>query len=143
MGHCFNSTVVNAPIGRVWKTVRNFHDMSWCDSVITSCTAVGKIAGDEVGAKRVLNGAFQETLMSIDDDDHCFSYSIDDGPEPVSKESVSEYIGTVTLRPVTDTNATFVQWESDYEIKESEDLVAGFCNPIYAALLEALKAKFA
>lgn len=141
MGRCYNSVVVDAPIDQVWEAIRNFHDMSWCDSVINACTAVGDTPGNAVGAKRVLNGAFHETLLSIDEQACSYSYSIDDGPEPVSKESVSNYVGRVSMHPVTDSGGTFVQWETTYEA-EGEDLVAGFCNPIYAAILESLKTHF-
>ena len=127
---------------QVWQTVRNFHDFSWASNVITSCEPVGNVDGNTPGAKRILNGAFHETLQSIDDSAHCFSYSIDDGPEPVSKDSVSDYIGTVRLRRITDTNQTFIEWESTY-YSPDEKLVGDFCNPIYMALLEALKMSFA
>ena len=142
MGRCFNSTVLNAPVDEVWKTIRDFHDMSWGSAVITSCQAVGEVGADSLGAKRILNGAFHETLQSIDDEAHCFSYTIDDGPEPLASDSVSNYIGTVRLRAVTDVNQTYMEWESSYESKD-DALVADFCNPIYAALLEALKIRFA
>ncbi|NND96967.1 MAG: SRPBCC family protein [Pirellulaceae bacterium] len=142
MGRCFNSTVVNAPIDQVWIAVQNFHDMSWGEGVITSCEAVGDTPGNKVGAKRILNSSFHETLRSIDHDACELTYSIDDGPEPVSSESVQEYIGTIRLRPVTDSGQTFCQWETTYKSND-DDLVAAFCNPIYAALLEAMKAHFA
>ena len=35
----------------------------------------------KLSAKRVLNGAFHETLLALDDDARVIRYSIDDGPE--------------------------------------------------------------
>jgi hypothetical protein len=141
MGKCYNSTVINAQIEQVWETVKDFHDMSWGSPVIESVDVIGDLKGNETGAKRVLNGAFHETLLSVDDVNHQFSYSIDDGPGPVSKEAVSNYVGKVKLYPVTDNNLTFIEWESSFN-SEDENEVSDFCNPIYSALLGALKEKF-
>jgi len=66
---------------------------------------------------------------------YIFAYSIDDGPEPISKASVSNYIGTVSLYPVTDSGKIFVEWISTYE-SDSESEVGGFCNPIYNKAVE-------
>lgn len=139
MGKCYNSMVINAPIEKVWAAIRNFHDLSWASAVITKVDAVGDKNGTEVGAKRILNDAFHETLVSLDDEAFIFSYSIDDGPEPVSKALVANYIGIVKLSPVTDLNNTFIEWGSSYEsAKDSE--IGNFCNPLYHALLTSLKA---
>jgi len=138
MGSCYNSTVVAASADDVWKTIRNFHDLGWGAPVITSLDKVGDAASDQPGAGRVLNGLFHETLISLDDENHTFSYSIDDGPEPVSKSSVSNYVGSVRLCPVTDNGTTFVEWTSKYESADPA-AVGEFCNPIYVALLDALK----
>ena len=55
---------------------------------------------------KVLNGVFHETLLALDDEERTFSYSIDDGPEAVSKENVQGYIGEVRVFPVTDDDST-------------------------------------
>ena len=141
MGNCYNSTVVTAPIEKVWETIKDFHDLSWGEPVITKVDKVGDFAGNQVGAKRILNDAFHETLLSFDEQKHTFSYSIDDGPGPVAKNSVSSYVGKVSLYPVTDSNDTYVEWSSSFQ-SESESEVSEFCNPVYSGLLRALKAKF-
>ncbi len=138
MGQCYNSTIIDAPIDRVWRTIENFHDMGWGKPIIEKVDKVGAKHGTEPGAGRVLNGAFHETLVSVDPDQYTFTYSIDDGPGPVAKEAVKNYFGTVALHPVTDSDATFVVWTSSYE-SDSDAAVAEFCNPIYAGLLKALK----
>lgn len=134
---CYNSTVINAPVEQVWEKLRNFHDMSWASAVIQNCDAVGSKGGSDIGAQRILNGVFHETLKTLDDDAMSLSYSIDDGPEAVSKNNVKGYIGKVQVFPVTDANASFVLWTSSWE--SSGGGVAEFCNPIYRALLSALK----
>ena len=138
---CYNSTIVDAPVDKVWAALRNFHDFSWCPDVVPQVEAVGDLGSTEVGAKRVLNGVFHETLLELDDEAHIQRYSIDDGPEAVSKDNVQGYIGDVRVFPVTDNDSTFVLWTSSWE--SSGGGVKEFCNPIYRALLAALKNHFA
>ena len=141
MGRCYSSTVVNAPADTVWEALADFHDLSWARGVITDVAKVGDPDGRTPGARRVLNGAFHETLLAHDDAGRTLSYSIDDGPGPVARDGVREYVGTVTVRPVTDANTAFVEWASRFESVD-DAAVAGFCNPIYRALLAALKDRF-
>ena len=138
MGSCYNSTVVNVPVEKVWDTIKDFHDLSWAAGVITKLDVVGDKGGSEIGARRFLNDAFTETLVAVNEDEFTFSYSIDDGPEPLSKDSVSNYLGTVCLYPVTDSDGTFIEWTSSFESGDDQAVIE-FCNPIYAALLGALK----
>ena len=137
---CYNSYVVNAPADRVWSALRNFHDLSWASGVVQSVDRVGAVAGDQIGARRVLNGAFHETLLALNDSDRELKYRIDDGPDAVSKANVSGYIGQVRVMPVTDANGTFVEWSSSWQ--DSKGGVKEFCDPIYKALLDALKKHF-
>jgi hypothetical protein len=141
MGQCYNSTVIAAPRQKAWATIKDFHNMSWGKPVITDVEKIGVLNGNQPGAKRVLNQAFQETLKSVDEENYTFTYSIDDGPGPVAKELVKNYLGTVILHPITDTNHTFVEWRSSFDSSSGSD-VSEFCNPIYAGLLKALKDKF-
>ena len=135
MGSCYNKIEIKSPIKTVWETICDFHDMSWAPGVITAVTKVGDKNGNEVGAKRVLNDVFHETLTKIDAESFTFSYRIDDGPGPVSKSAVDQYIGVVKL--TESGNGTLVEWSSTYE-SENDNEVADFCNPIYSALLSAL-----
>ena len=134
---CYNSTVIHAPASDVWALFQNFHDMSWAEGVITKIEPIGNSAGHEIGAKRILNDAFHETLRVLDDENRTIEYSIDDGPDAVSKENVQGYIGKVRVLPVTDDGATFVEWSSSWA--GGGEGTEEFCNPIYRALLDALK----
>ncbi|HUP63234.1 MAG TPA: SRPBCC family protein [Thermoanaerobaculia bacterium] len=109
--------------------------------MVTKVDRVGTAAGTEVGAKRVLNDAFHETLVSLDDDARSFSCTIDDGPGPVAKDAIQRYVGSVRVLPVTDRDASFVEWQSNYEAND-DAAVGAFCNPIYQAALGALKRSF-
>lgn len=115
--------------------------MSWAPNVVSRVDKVGPFPGTQPGARRVLNGAFHETLVAVDEVDRVIRYRIDDGPDVVSKNNVREYIGEIRVFPVTDGNLTFVLWTSRWE--DSKGGVAEFCNPIYRALLADLKKTFA
>ncbi|NNG12582.1 MAG: SRPBCC family protein [Halobacteria archaeon] len=134
------SIVVPAPVAEVWARLGNFHDFSWAPNVITHVEQVDDRAGNEVGAKRILNHAFHETLIEIDANQHLLRYSIDDGPSPVSQQDVSNYIGSIRLAPDPESSGTRVEWISSWESK-SEDAVE-FCHGIYVALLDALAKSF-
>ena len=136
MGNCYNKLETNASISKVWEMISDFHDLSWAPGVATSVEPIGDKKGNEVGAMRVLNEAFHETLMELDPSSYTFSYSIDDGPGPVAKEAVKNYIGVVKLSEIE--GGTLVEWSSTFE-STNEDEVSEFCNPIYQALLNALK----
>ena len=134
------SIVINTTIDSIWEKFNNFHDMPWAANVLTSVEKVGDKGGSEIGAKRVLNGAFHETLTRVDADNYLIEYSIDDGPSPVSKDEVSNYIGVIQLSPAPDTDGTLVVWASSWE-SNSEDAVE-FCHGIYVALLDELANSF-
>jgi polyketide cyclase/dehydrase/lipid transport protein len=139
MPQCYQSIVIAAPIEKVWEIIKNFHDFSWATGVINSCEAVGSIGGTEIGAKRVLNSVFHETLLECNETSHRIRYSIDDGPSPVSAQEVKNYVGTLQLRPITLGNATFIEWRSAWESQSEE--AQEFCHQIYLALLQSLASR--
>ncbi|WP_447971396.1 SRPBCC family protein [Nitrospira sp. M1] len=141
MGNCYNSVIVNASCETVWKVLREFHDLSWAAGVVTQVEKVGEVDGDQVGAQRILNGAFHETLVLIDDRERTFMYRIDDGPGPVSKSAVNNYIGAARVLPITENDTAFVEWQSTYD-SPNDTAVGELCNPIYQALLNSLKKHF-
>ncbi len=62
-------------------------------------------------------------------------------PRTVSKDEVTDYVGEVTVRPVTHRGAAFVEWESAWAAQT--DAAENFCRTIYLGLLKALKRHFA
>ncbi len=138
---CFNSIVINAPANEVWEVLNNFHDLSWSKNVINKVEIIGDKSAKQIGAKRILNDAFHEALLSVDNDTKKFTYSIDDGPATVSKDNVEGYVGEVSVFPITENDTSFVIWSSKWE-SAKEDGVADFCNPIYYAILQDLKNHF-
>jgi len=136
MSNLTNTIEIQAQVSKVWETIRDFHDMSWAPGVITEVKKVGEKNGSEIGAQRILNDTFHETLIKLDSDGHTFSYTIDDGPDPVSSTSVQNYVVTVKLTPTGD--KSLVEWSASFDSARDNE-VEDFCNPIYRALLSALK----
>lgn len=136
----YQSTIVQAPAEAVWKRLRNFHDMSWAAGVVDKCEAAGDRAGDQIGAQRVLNDVFHETLRGLDDTTMTMHYSIDEGPSPVSSREVSDYGGTVHVVPATEDGACVVEWYSRWEAPNDDGVP--FCGDIYKALLGRLRGHF-
>ena len=83
----------------------------------------------------------QEELYEIRGETNVFNRDLITKREQISKEKVKGYIGEVRAFGVTDDDSTFVLWTSSWE--SSEGGVQEFCDPIYRALLAALKSHFA
>lgn len=141
MPKVYNSIIVPAPVEQVWSRIRNFHDFSWAPSLIASCEKVGDGDGYSVGARRRLNGVFLDTLIAYSAIDRRMTYSIDEGPSPVSSAEIHDYAGDLHLLPVTAVNTTFVEWSAMWE-SENTDAVE-YMNNVYRSLLTDLAAGFA
>jgi NADPH:quinone reductase len=132
------STVIDAPIERVWAVLRDFnsHDQ-WHDVVETSRIEGGE-ASSQVGCVRSFSlrdgNRIREQLLTLDDREHKSTYCIVEATVPLQR-----YVATVTLKPVTDGNRTFWHWESTFATppgreRELRDMVArdvyeaGFAN---------------
>ncbi len=122
------STVIDAPIDRVWAVLRDFnsHDQ-WHDVV-----DISRIEGDEssaqVGCVRSFSlkdgNRIREQLLTLDDRHYKSTYCIVEATVPLER-----YVATVTLKPVTDGNRTFWHWESTFATppgreRELHDMVA-------------------
>ena len=137
MPNCYQSRVIEAPVEVVWEKINNFLDMSWTPNVVASCENIGDVDGNTIGAKRLLNGAIKETLLTFDESNRTFSYSIDEGPSPISSSDVSKYTGVVTLFEITASNQTFMVWKSSWESNSSD--AVEFCSGIYAQVMKDLQ----
>jgi hypothetical protein len=140
MQKVYNSIIVPAPVEQVWSRIRDFHDFSWAPTLITSCEKVGDGNGYSVGARRLLNGAFLDTLIAYSAVERRIMYSLDEGPFPVSSEEVRDYVGNLHLLPVTADNTTFVEWSGMWE-SENTDAVE-YMNEVYRSLLRDLAGEF-
>ncbi len=137
MGKTYQSIVIKAPVEKAWEKLTDFHDMSWAAGVIDKCEKVGESQGNQAGAKRILNDAFHETLLEVNQIDRKIRYSIDQGPSPISQDEIKGYISVIRVSPATADNATFVEWSSSWTGNDAA--AEEFLHPIYMALLDALK----
>jgi len=134
------STVIDAPIERVWDVLRDFNSHhQWHEVVQESRIEVGR-QSSQVGcvrAFRLKDGNFiREQLLALDDREYRSTYCIVEATVPLRR-----YVATVTLKPVTDGNRTFWHWESTFatppgEERRLRDLVA---TGVYEAGFENLR----
>ena len=137
MGKTHNSITIQAPVDQVWSAIRNFHDVSWAPNVFTKITPIGDTPGDTIGAVRLLNDAFRETLKELDDQQREFAYSIDEAPSPISKEEVDNFMGRVKVTAAEDGDGTKVEWSSSW--KRNDEPASEFLSGVYEALLNDMK----
>lgn len=140
MPKVYNSIIVPASIEQVWLRINSFHDFSWAPSLITSCEKVGEGDGHTVGAKRLLNGVFLDTLIAYSIIEKRIMYSMDEGPTPMSSREIHNYVGNLHLLPVTADNATFAEWSASWESGNAD--AVEFMNDVYRCLLSDLAAEF-
>ena len=138
------STVIDAPIERVWAVLRDFNSHDQWHAVVDSSRIEGGERSDQVGCVRSFTlkdgNRIREQLLTLDDREHKSTYCIVEATVPLQR-----YVATVTLKPVTDGNATFWHWESSFATppgmeRELREMVA---SGVYEAGFANLRAHLA
>lgn len=128
------STIIDAPIERVWAVLRDFNSHDQWHSVVDSSRIEGSDRSDQVGCVRSFtlkdSNRIREQLLTLDDREHKCTYCIVEATVPLQR-----YVASVTLKPVTDGNRTYWHWESSFSTppgmeRELRDMVA---NGVYEA----------
>ncbi len=134
------STVINAPIERVWRTVSDFNGLAaWMPGMTDSVIENGA-APTAIGAVRCLSMAgtkdkLRERLEVLSPADYRITYSVLEGPLPVKKVVTSMH-----LRPITDTYGTLGEWSSQFETEPGkEEEGTQFMTRVFGAGFRALK----
>ena len=132
------STVIDAPIARVWAVLRDFNSHDRWHAVVDQSRIERGERSDRVGCVRSFTlkdgNRIREQLLTLDDREYRSTYRIVEATVPLQR-----YVATVTLKPVTDGNRTFWHWESTFATppgmeRELRDMVAqgvyeaGFVN---------------
>ncbi|MBL8329561.1 MAG: SRPBCC family protein [Rubrivivax sp.] len=132
------STVIDAPIERVWAVLRDFNSHEQWHGVVDHSRIEAGARSDQVGCVRnftLKDGHhIREQLLTLDDRQYKSTYCIVEASVPLQR-----YVATVTLKPVTDGNRTFWHWESSFATppgmeRELREMVAsgvydaGFAN---------------
>ena len=140
MPKVYRSTILDAPIDAVWDVLRDFngHDR-WHPAVATSRIERGEPA-DRIGCVRAFRledgSELRERLLTLSDMEQTFSYCLLDTPVPLFN-----YVAHVRLTPVTDTDATFWEWESRFDTPKGrgEELSELVGEGIYMAGFAAIR----
>jgi uncharacterized protein YndB with AHSA1/START domain len=138
------STVIDAPIEKVWARIRDFNGLpDWHPRMVKSEIEGGKPA-HEVGSVRnfqIISGAtVREKLVAHSDDDHSVTYAIIETPQPITNHQA-----TLLLRRVTDGNRTFAEWSASFDApaEEADKVAEGMATNVFQGGFNALKAHFA
>jgi uncharacterized protein YndB with AHSA1/START domain len=144
MPRVFVSSVIDAPVARVWERVRDFNGLPrWHPRIRDSRIENGEPA-DRIGCVRdfhLQNGdRLREKLLGLSDYDMFQTYSILESPMPLT-----DYVATIRLTPITDGDRTFIEWTAEFECdeKDAEDLVRGIGQNVFQAGFDALKRQLA
>ncbi len=107
------STVIDAPIERVWAVLRDFNSHHRWHDVVAESRIEGGERGDQVGCVRSFTlqdgNRIREQLLTLSDSEHRSTYCIVEATVPLQR-----YVATLTLKPVTDGGRTFWHWESTF-----------------------------
>ena len=134
------STVIDAPIERVWAVLRDFNSHDQWHDVVDRSRIEGGQRSDQVGCVRDFTlkdgNHIREQLLALSDTEHKSTYCIVEATVPLQR-----YVASVTLKPVTDGNRTFWHWESTFATppgreRELRDMVA---QGVYEAGFENLR----
>lgn len=134
------STVIDAPIERVWAVLRDFNSHDRWHDVVADSRIEGGEASSQVGCVRSFTlrsgDHIREQLIALCDREHQSTYCIVEASVPLQR-----YVATVTLKRVTDGERTYWHWESTFATppgREAElrDMVA---RDVYEAGFENLR----
>ncbi len=134
------STVVDAPIERVWDVLRDFNSHDQWHPAIARSEIEGGERSDQVGCVRSFTlqdgNHIREQLIGLSDAEFQSTYCIVQSSVPLHR-----YVATLTLKRVTDGNRTLWHWQSSFETppgREAE-LSGLVARGVYEAGFEGLR----
>ncbi|MFI6155486.1 SRPBCC family protein [Kitasatospora sp. NPDC051170] len=133
------STVVQAPAEQVWALIGDFHGLGTWHPGLPPSRPGNELRGNAIGSVRVFefNGVvLRETLLAYDAERRSQTYGFPDGTF-----ALDGYRATLSLTPVTELGASFVEWGAVFDVdaahrEESTALVHGVFTAGPAALRE-------
>ncbi|RUU69309.1 SRPBCC family protein, partial [Mesorhizobium sp. M2C.T.Ca.TU.009.01.2.1] len=134
------STIIDAPIEEVWAILRDFNGHDRWHPAIAASEIDGGEPADAVGAVRHFRladgGELREQLLALSDKDRRLSYCLLEAPLPLMG-----YVASIRLKPVTDGNATFWEWRSEFHppAHRRDELVKLVAEDIYRAGFAAIR----
>ena len=143
MARVFVSSVINAPVARVWERVRDFNALPRWHPLIRDSRIEDALPSDKVGCIRNFNlqngDNIREQLLGLSDYDMFCTYSILESPMPLE-----DYVATLRLTPVTEGDRCFAEWSAEFSCDPSDesDLVNGIGTDVFQVGFDALKRHF-
>ncbi len=135
------TSVIQAPVARVWEYIRDFDGLpKWFPGVTDSHIEAG-VPVNQVGCIRNfgLEGGprIREQLLALSDRDHVCSYKMIECPLPIAN-----YVATVRLS-ASDGNSTMAEITSQFDTPTSEENeIVGMLTTTYQGAFELLKDHF-
>jgi hypothetical protein len=140
MPHVVRSTIIDAPVDRLWSVLRDFNGHDRWHPVVARSEIERAYPPDRVGCIRrfqLRDGSeLREQLLTLSDLEMTFSYCLLDTPIPLFN-----YVAHVRLLPVTDGNRSFWHWESRFTTppgREAE-LAQLVSDEVYTNGIEAVR----
>ena len=143
MPKVYVSCVVDAPAADVWQVVRDFNGLPGWTPFVAESRIEQNARPDQIGCIRNFTlkdgGRIRERLLALSDYDLSCTYSILESPM-----GVENYIARLALTPVTDSNATFCEWEAEFDCAPEREaaLIQQIGSGVFQAGLNALKKRF-
>ena len=136
------STVVGSPVGEVWALLRDFAAIGDWHPALPPAEIEGRPA-DRVGCVRVfpLAGDHRETLVGLDDQRRTIAFTFGDNAAGLR---VRSYMSTMTVRPVTLNDQTYVEWSSRFDCDEADEdkMITQIRDGVLTPGLTALEQRF-
>ncbi len=144
MPKVYVSSVVNAPATDVWQVVRNFNGLPDWTPFVAESRIEQNARPDQIGCIRIFTlkdgGRIRERLLALSDYDLSCTYSILESPM-----GVENYVARLALTPITDGNATFCEWEAEFDCAPEREaaLIQQIGSGVFQAAFTSLKKRFA
>ncbi|MGH6898988.1 MAG: SRPBCC family protein [Geminicoccaceae bacterium] len=144
MARAHASSVINAPIEKVWARIRDFNGLAnWHPGIARSEIEGGEPA-DQVGCVRVLGlhdgGVIRERLLEMSDLGHHYSYAILESALPVAN-----YRATLRLRRISDGDRTYGEWNATFDpdpLDKQAEAESFLSSAVFQGGFDALKKHF-
>jgi len=116
------SCLVDLPIEAAWKMIGNFGDLSWINPQVKVTIEKGKSDLMPLRIIQLGEKIVKENLLGVkDESDHKFlKYNFEKGFEFFN---VDNYIGSMNLYKITQSNQTLFLWEVNFDLRQGEEKV--------------------
>lgn len=136
----YHSCVVDAPIENVWKIIGNFEDLTWNSPHIK--IEIEYPEKTTIRRKFLFgNTLVKENLLSkINQNNYKFlKYDFEKGNEAFK---VDDYVAKLSAKRVTDSNKTFVVWETRFKLRKGEEQEKEKINELFYKTISKLTKLF-